>query len=322
MYLNGALRPTAKPGPWPPSADNLSRASQEGAAAKSPIPVYTMADLGPSSPISGFAMRRLEDSFQHARRDVRRAHRHDFFKLGLLIGGRGYLSADFNDYAIRPPMLFQFGPGVVHGWRPTELPRGFVMSFELAFFGEDAHDRAEVAEAPVFCLHSGPRVLPLSAEQRSIFEPLARAMQREYESRGKEHAAAVRSYLRIWLIEANRMAEARRPERWNDRGTALTNRFLCLVGENFRTLSGVSDYAARLHVTPSHLNETVRRTMQKTAGQVIRERMLLEAKRLLRHSDLSVSEVAYHLNFEDPSYFARFFRKQAGQSPAAFRARV
>jgi AraC family transcriptional regulator, transcriptional activator of pobA len=106
----------------------------------------------------------------------------------------------------------------------------------------------------------------------------------------------------------------------NDRATALANRFLCLVGENYKSLSSVSDYAARLEVTASHLNETVRRTMRKTAGQVIRERLLLEAKRLLLHSDLSVSEIAYHLSFEDPSYFARFFRKHTGQAPAEFRA--
>jgi AraC family transcriptional activator of pobA len=281
-----------------------------------------MTDMGLPASVPGFALRRLEDGFQRARQDVRQAHRHDYFLMGLVIAGRGRLTADFGDYAIRPPMLFQFGPGVVHGWRPTELPRGYMMNFERTFLGEDARDQAEVTEAPAFCLHSGPRVLPLNAGQRSIFEPLARAMQREHESRGKEHAAALRSYLRIWLIEANRIAESQRPERWNDRGTELVNRFLCLVGDNFRTLSAVSEYAARLRVTSSHLNETVRRTMQKTAGQVIRGRLLLEAKRLLRHSDLSVSEVAYHLKFEDPSYFARFFRKLTGQPPAEFRARA
>lgn len=279
-----------------------------------------MADMGLSGTIPGFELTRLEESFRRSTRDVRRAHRHDYYKMGLVIGGQARLSLDFNDHSIRPPMLFQFGPGVVHAWQPAELPRGYVLNFEPNFLGEAAHDRAEITEAPVFCLHSGPRVLALTTEQRSVFEPLANAIGREYESRGKNHVAALRSYLRIWLIEANRIAETREPARWNDRGTALTNRFLWLVGENFRTLSAVSDYAARLQVTASHLNETVRRTMQKTAGQVIRNRMLLEAKRLLRHSELSVSEVAYHLNFEDPSYFARFFRKLTGQAPAEFRA--
>ena len=281
-----------------------------------------MRDMGLSGTIPGFEFHRLEDSFQRAPRDVSRAHRHDFYKVGLVVAGRGSLAADFGDYPIRPPMLLQFSPGVVHGWRPEQLPRGYMIDFDRAFFGQDARDQAELVDNKLFCVLSGPRVLSINARQLSLFEYLARAIEREYAGRGTEHAAVLRSYLRIWLIEAGRIAEAREPARWNDRGTALTNRFLCVVGENYKTSSSVSDYAARLRVTPSHLNETVRRTMGKTAGQVIRERMLLEAKRLLLHSDLSVSEVAYHLSFEDPSYFARFFRKHTGQAPAAFRAQT
>ena len=289
-------------------------------AAISPIPVYTMLDMGLDPGTHGFEFRRLEDSFKGAPKDVRQAHRHDFYKVGLVSSGRGFFSADFSDYPIRPPMLLHLAPGVVHAWRPSVMPRGYAINFERTFFGTGAREQAEISGAPIFCLHSGPKVLALTAHQFGLFDGLARAMLREFERRGSDHASALRSYLHIWLIEANRIAEALEPSRWNDRGTALTSEFLCLVGKLFRSASAVSDYAARLHVTPSHLNETVRRTLGKTAGQVIRERILLEARRLLRHSKLSISEIAYHLQFEDPSYFARFFRKQTGQPPAAFRA--
>jgi len=302
------------------SSRDAGGSSRAGAGA--PIPVWSMRDMGPAPDIEGLQLRPFEDAFERAPQDVRRAHRHDYYKIGLLTAGRGVLSADFTDYPIRPPMLLQFAPGVVHGWRPSSVPRGYAINFERTFFGADPRELAEIAGAPIFCVHSGPKVLPLTAQQNSLFDGLARAMLREFKSRGAEHAAALRSYLRIWLIEASRIAAARRPSRWNDRGTALTNRFLCLVGENFRSISAVSDYAARLQVTPSHLNETVRRTLGKTAGHVIRGRILLEAQRLLRHSELSISEIAYQLQFEDPSYFARFFRKQTGQAPAAFRAQA
>ena len=290
------------------------------APANAPIPVWTMRDMGLAADIEGLELRPFEDAFERAPQDVRRAHRHDYYKIGLITAGRGFLSADFADYPIRPPMLVQFAPGVVHGWRTSAVPRGYAINFERTFFAAGSRDREEVAGAPVFCVHSGPKVLSLNAQQHSLFEGLAQAMLREYSRRGTDHAAALRSYLRIWLIEASRITEALAPSRWNDRGTALTNQFLCLVGQHFRSISAVSEYAARLQVTASHLNESVRRTLGKTAGQVIRGRILLEAQRLLRHSELSVSEIAYHLKFEDPSYFARFFRKQIGQAPAAFRA--
>ena len=278
--------------------------------------------MGLAAEIEGFEFRPFQAAFERAPMDVRRAHRHDYYKIGLITGGRGYLSADFADYPIRPPMLIQFAPGVVHGWRPSAVPRGYAINFERTFFGADSREQAEVTGAPVLCLHSGPKVLRLNAQQRALFEGLANAMLREYKSRGKDHATALRSYLRIWLIEASRITEAREPSRWNDRGTALTNQFLCLVGQQFRSVAAVSEYAGQLRVTASHLNETVRRTLGKTAGQVIRERVLLEAQRLLRHSQLSVSEIAYHLEFDDPSYFARFFRKQTGLAPAQFRSQT
>jgi AraC-like DNA-binding protein len=74
-----------------------------------------------------------------------------------------------------------------------------------------------------------------------------------------------------------------------------------------------------LHVTTNHLNETVKGTLGQPAGMIIRERLLLEAKRLLRYSDSPVAEIATHLNFEDPSYFSRFFKKHTGFSPSEFR---
>lgn len=284
------------------------------------IPVYTMRDMGVSAAIPGFEFRRLEDSFQRAKRDVRRAHRHDFYKIALVTGGRGRLTADFNEYPIRPPMLLQFAPGMVHGWQTEEPPRGYVMNFDRSFFGENVHEQAELVENKLFCTYSGPRVLSLPAKQQAQFEQLAQAIEREAQSRGAEHAAALRSYLRIWLIEAGRVAQVQpQPAASNDRRTALANRFLCMVGEGDLKLTSVSDYAARLDVTVNHLNEAVRTALRKTAGQVIRERVLLEGKRLLLHSELSVSEIAYQLGFEDPSYFGRSFRKQTGQTPAAFR---
>jgi len=288
--------------------------------AQEPIPVYSMQEMGLPERIPGFNIQPLEERLAQAPYPIHAIHRHDHHHLLLVTSGQGSLSVDFADYPIQPPMLVHFGPAVVHGWKATKTPGGHVIHFDRTFFAADARDPAEVAEMPLFCALSGGRVLPISSEQRSLFENLARAMLREYQERGVEHLAALRSYLRLWLIEAQRIARTQNPARWNDRGTELTNRFLRLVLEHFRAVSGVAEYAQRLHVTPSHLNETVRRTMGRTAGQVIRERVTLEAKRMLRHSEKSVAEVAYHLNFEDPSYFARFFRKQAGISPASFRS--
>ena len=92
-----------------------------------------------------------------------------------------------------------------------------------------------------------------------------------------------------------------------------------LIETRFRADKSVSAYAKALKVTPGHLNDTVKARTGRVAGDLLRERVLLEARRLLLHSRLGVAEVAYHLGYEDPSYFARTFRREIGSSPADFR---
>lgn len=83
----------------------------------------------------------------------------------------------------------------------------------------------------------------------------------------------------------------------------------------------MSSHATLLGVSPETLSEIVKKETGKTPGTLIRERILLEAKRLLLHSSLSVAEIAYELTFKDPSYFNRFFRRSTADTPAEFRKR-
>lgn len=99
----------------------------------------------------------------------------------------------------------------------------------------------------------------------------------------------------------------------------LINRFKELVNQHFKTNRSVSHYAELMATTPGHLNDTVKKMTGKTAGSIIHERVLLEAKRLLYHSYLSIKEISIQLNFEDPSYFNRFFRTHAGSTSEQFR---
>ncbi|AHF94774.1 hypothetical protein OPIT5_26475 [Opitutaceae bacterium TAV5] len=89
--------------------------------------------------------------------------------------------------------------------------------------------------------------------------------------------------------------------------------------EQILKVQTVGEYAARLHVSPDRLSEAVREATGHPAGELIRQRQLLEARRLLAHTTRSVSEIAYALNFQDPAYFSRFFRRLTGQSPGEFR---
>jgi AraC-like DNA-binding protein len=98
--------------------------------------------------------------------------------------------------------------------------------------------------------------------------------------------------------------------------------FRASVEKEFRQCRSVAYYADLLHITPGHLNDIVRQEMGVTAKQFIIDRTMREAKRMLGYSDLSVTEVALALNFENPSYLTRLFEKHVGVTPLQFRAKI
>ena len=102
----------------------------------------------------------------------------------------------------------------------------------------------------------------------------------------------------------------------------LVREFHLAVEGHFREERTLEIYSRELGVSANHLNDVIRAETKQSAGGIIRQRRLLDAKRLLSHSELSVSEIGYRLGFHDPSYFGRFFRKGTGCSPAAFREEI
>jgi len=96
-------------------------------------------------------------------------------------------------------------------------------------------------------------------------------------------------------------------------------RFVAMVEEEFRTLQRVQDYADRLGVSSGHLNVVCNRHLGRSASAQIRQRVLLEAKRLLRHTNNPAFAIARELGFADPTYFGRFFLRETGTTPRRFR---
>ena len=102
----------------------------------------------------------------------------------------------------------------------------------------------------------------------------------------------------------------------------MVSNFKKLVEKHFRTYSLPKEYARLLYITPNHLNAISQDVLGKSAGDVIRDRIVLEAKRLLTNAKMDVSEIAYDLNFQDNSYFTRFFKKYVGTTPDQFRKTI
>ena len=131
---------------------------------------------------------------------------------------------------------------------------------------------------------------------------------------------ALGSLLQLFLIYCNNSSQLDATQIDEDNsGICILRDFKQLVEENFNKWHKVKEYASEIHISPKHLSQTVKNITGKVAKDHIQDRIVLEAKRLMLHTDLTIKEVAYSTGFEEPLHFSGFFRKQVGVSPSQFR---
>ncbi|MFC5454996.1 helix-turn-helix transcriptional regulator [Prosthecobacter fluviatilis] len=248
-------------------------------------------------------------------------HFHDFFQLFLITGG-GRLMHDFRDHEVKQVTLFFLSPGQVHTIHPAPQMRGTVVSFTQAFFDDHAPPPSLLFELPFFFGSGVTPWLTVSKAEAAKIISLFAELQTEYDAPQSGVQEVLRATLRIVFIHAARLYAKKHAVRETTRATQLTRRFHLALEQHFREWPALAPYAKELGITVNHLNDVIREETGHAAGELIRLRRLLDAKRLLLHSDLSVSEIGYQTGFQDPSYFTRFFRRHEGQTPMEFREEI
>ena len=246
-------------------------------------------------------------------------HRHSFFHLILFTQGKGGHTIDFNSYTIQENQIYFMIPGQVHTWEFEGDMEGYVINFSNAFF-QSFLLRAEYLETfSFFSGNSDESVLNLSPERAKpvieAFEELIIQAKRTNAFRGDMIRVLL---LKIFiLIEQNNPVH--QPTHVPNYNYALLKNFQRLIEKNFATLKLPMEYAALLYITPNHLNALSKDQAGVSAGELIRNRIILEAKRLLINSEISISDISNALNFNDNSYFTKFFKKHVGTTPEEFR---
>jgi AraC-like DNA-binding protein len=256
-------------------------------------------------------------------------HRHDFYQIIWLREGSGELECDLRRTRFRGDSLFFFAPGRMHSWRHEVATRGVMAGITPEFFNADANYPGLLGRMPFLHDMTMPMLSLEGAEAREMDDLFQRMLEESsHQDLGLDDI--VRALMTLVLSKARRhlkrlqerqVAVGEVPTDRTEAVCPLAQRFRVALEQNFPKLLKVSDYAALLQVSRSHLNEDLREHTGRTASDHIHDRLLLEAKRLLVYSSFTVSEIAYQLQFQDPSYFGRFFRQRAGESPGSFRAR-
>jgi AraC-like DNA-binding protein len=261
------------------------------------------------------------DEGKNGRHDCHLPHRHDFFEIFWITRGRGHVHCDLCTYEFRPGILFGVAPGQVHGWTVDEPAEGRIISFSRKLFAMDSAHPGFLGKLPFLCEPSGPMLVEVDQQEAPFLDGLFSLLWDAARVDDSVRTERVRAYLVIILSVARQVFNRRNRTDRDVHDTQLAQRFRVALDENFPRLLRVSDYAALLAVSRSHLNDNMIRHVGRTASEIIHERIELEAKRLLIHSMLTVSEVAYQLQFRDPSYFVRFFKRRTRITPGDFRAR-
>ncbi|MCZ7660969.1 MAG: helix-turn-helix domain-containing protein [Xanthobacteraceae bacterium] len=250
------------------------------------------------------------------------AHRHaDLFQILLIERGGGEMTYETARLPFSAPAAILVPTGAAHGFRfRPQITEGWVVSFteDLAVA---LGDRSGAALKRLKAL-AGEPVIPLSGSGDA--RRLARLCADLYEEHSlarEGYRLAMRSLLALVAIEVARLAasRARTGAVTLAPADATVEALRRLIEEHFRKERQIGFPAGGGGKTPDRLNDHVKRATGITVGHLIRQRVLTEAKRALVFTNQAIHEIAYDLDFSDPSHFARFFRKQTGSTPHGFR---
>jgi len=251
--------------------------------------------------------------------------RRDFYKVSLIIGTGKLHYADKWISIDRPALLFS-NPVIPYSWEAhSEQQEGWFCLFTDAFI--HAGERKDsLQHSPLFKIGGNP-VFFINPQQQQELSSLFTKMIAEMQSDYAHKYDVLRNYLHLVIHEAMKMQPAESFERHPNASSRITSLFFELLERQFPIdtpetalqLKTATDYARHLSVHVNHLNRSVKEITGKTTTEHISERVVKEARALLRHTDWNIADIAYSLGFDYPSYFNIFFKKQTQLTPGEAR---
>lgn len=251
--------------------------------------------------------------------------RRDYYKVSLIIGTGKIFYADKWVYIDRPAVLFS-NPVVPYSWEAeSEEQGGWYCLFTEAFIQHSERVNS-LHDSPLFKIGANPVFFPDEVQLLEI-TAIYQKMMREISSTYAHKYDVLRSYLHLLIHETLKSDPASEFGSYANGAVRVTALFQELLERQFPVdspaftlqLNTPADFARSLSVHVNHLNRSVRETTGKTTSEHIAARITKEASALLIHTDWSISEIAYCLGFEYPSYFTNFFKKHSGASPNQLR---
>lgn len=281
--------------------------------------LYSVETLVPrSSTLPGFAIYALPD-FARQLKHLKEPHRHDFYSIIIFETGEGAHMIDLIDYDIQKNRIFLITYGQVHSWIKLTDVKGYIINFTKSFYNLIYTGNNKI-KSDLINSDATPYI-DIDEKTMSEWIKLAELINNEYQGEKREYKELICIYLKAILMNYRRYHRysVDKTISKSDRKTVLIQQFNELVNLKFKQWKFPRQYADELHITPNYLNLIVKKSLGWTAGYIIRERIILEAKRLLQSTDLTVAEVGTELGFSDKSNFNKYFKIYVGFTPENYR---
>ncbi|GAL86414.1 AraC family transcriptional regulator [Sporocytophaga myxococcoides] len=265
--------------------------------------------------VGQFSIRKITDVL-NGRDIVHDLHKHDFFLILLLEKAEGSHEIDFTKHQLHNHDIFILRPGQVHTLSMKSKSRGYIMEFDPVFYQPSnklADQRFKKAIGKNYCKIKKNNFDKLESILSSIFI--------EFNKKQEDYNDAIKIYLELFFIEYLRQSanEKRASKTENLYIQDKFEELMSLLEENICSKKNASQYAELLNLSLYQLNFITKSSVGKSVSILINEQIILEAKRYLLATTNQIKEIADHIGYEDVSYFIRFFKKQTGYTPDAFR---
>lgn len=252
-------------------------------------------------------------------------HTLTYYDITLITKGEGMFSIDNQTIEAVPGDVFFSKPGEIRNWDTEHITSGYALIFEDEFLSSFFKDSLFVQHLPFFNPDKTARKLHLPDKLYSRILQLLKDVKTEIDTCQQNDIHVLRALLfealmllnRAYLNMESTLNETK--EITKETGKIHLNKFIQEVNAHIKEQHSVRYYADKLCITPNYLNEIVSSTLNISAKQYIRNKVMDEAKRLLVYTQLPIAEIAFELNFSTVSYFVRSFKQHTKETPLSYR---
>lgn len=234
------------------------------------------------------------------------------------------IRVDFNFYTTQQPTLFFISPNQHLDIESFGIESGYFVFYNRDFYCIQIHDEEVACDGILFNnIHNIPSI-ELVKEQAVFVDYLFSQMEDEFTLNDTSLEEMIRTYLKQLLIKATRLWKKQhlgKEVQQQNNDLDFFRKFTILVDAHYKEKHTVADYADLLFMASKTITHKFKRLNLPQPNEIIKNRIVLEAKRLLVHTTMTAKEIAYDLGYEDPAYFSRLFMVKTGESPSAFRTK-